>query len=258
MTNKTAVITGSTSGIGAEFARRFAAEGYDLILTGRRAELIQQLASELTQKYGVSVETLLVELSDEPAVADLAKKLKETNVQVLINNAGFGINQLFYEGDLDSYEQMVKVHVRAPMALTYAVLPGMLASGSGTIINVCSEAVFVPFRKNAMYTATKAFLKSFTECLHMDLLNSGIRVQALCPGLTHTDFHEKLGMDKSRQRDHGMVHWMSPEEVVNGSLHDLERGSVVSIPGFRTKALVFMLGLLPRRTYYRVLSKALN
>jgi short-subunit dehydrogenase len=257
MSNKIACITGATSGIGAEFARRFAADGYDLILTGRRAEVISRLSSELAQKYNVQVETLLVELSDEKAIDDLAEKLKKKNIDVLINNAGFGINQLFFEGDIKNFEKMVTVHVNAPMKLTYAVLPGMLSHGSGIIINVCSEAVFVPFRRNAIYSATKAFLKTFSECLYMDLSNTGIRVQALCPGLTRTDFHEKLGMDKSRQLDHGMVHWMSPVEVVNGSMRDLEKGNLVSIPGFRTKALIFMLSLLPKRVYYNLLSKAM-
>jgi uncharacterized protein len=257
MSNKIACITGATSGIGAEFARRFAADGYDLILTGRRAEVISQLSSELAQKYNVQVETLLAELSDEKAIDDLAEKLKAKNIDALINNAGFGINQLFFEGDIKNFEKMVTVHANAPMKLTYAVLPSMLSHGSGIIINVCSEAVFVPFRRNAIYSATKAFLKTFTECLHMDLLNTGIRIQALCPGLTRTDFHEKLGMDKSRQLDHGMVHWMSPVEVVNGSMRDLEKGNLVSIPGFRTKALIFMLSLLPKRVYYNFLSKAM-
>ncbi len=258
MENKTALITGATSGIGAEFARRFAAQGYSLILTGRRKEKLESFSTELMEKYQVDVEVILAELAEESVLEKMVEKTKEENIHVLVNNAGFGINQLFYEGDLRDYTKMVRVHNQVPMELIYAVLPAMISRDAGIIINVCSEAVFIPVQKNAVYSATKSFLKSFTECLNMDLRNTGVKVQALCPGLTHTDLHERMGLEKSRQKDHGWIHWTTSQEVVNQSLEDIRRGNLISVPGFRTRLMIFLLGLMPRRIYYQFLSKVLG
>ncbi|MDP4093924.1 MAG: SDR family oxidoreductase [Bacillota bacterium] len=249
--NKTAVITGATSGIGAAYASKFAQQGYDLIITGRRKEKIEATATQIRQKYNVNVDVILTELSETEEIKNLTDFMKEKEIGVLVNNAGFGANSLYQTSDLTIMEQLAKVNVIAPMELIHAVLPGMVVRGKGTIINISSESVYMIIPKNAVYTAAKSFLKSFTEGLHLDLMGTGVKVMAVCPGLTHTDFHEKMGMEKSRQINKGQIKWMSPEEVVDISLRDMKKGKVVCIPGNHTKMLTHLLNMMPRRIYYK-------
>ncbi|MCE1253025.1 MAG: SDR family oxidoreductase [Anaerolineae bacterium] len=251
---KTALITGATSGIGAEFARYLAQEGYNLILTGRRESIIRAFAAELEQKFGIQAKVFIVELSDPAGVDALINSVTTEQIDYLINNAGFGDTHLFSEGQISVLEDMVEAHVKAPVKLIHALLPGMIKRKFGRIINVSSEAVFLPMRKNAMYGGTKAFLKSFSESLSMELKDSGVKVQALCPGLTWTDFHEKIGFGKERQKDHGFIHWMKADEVVKISMQDLEKGVVVCLPGFHTRLTVFILNCLPRSLYFRLMT----
>ncbi len=253
MQNKTAVITGATSGIGAAYAKRFAGQGYDLVITGRRREKIEALAKNIRKECHVRVEVVLAELSEKEEIRKVIEVMQEKQVEILVNNAGFGANSLFYECDLEVAEQLASVSVIAPMELIRAVLPDMVKKKSGTIINISSESVYMIVPKNSVYSGSKAFLKSFTEGLHVDLTGIGIRVQAVCPGLIHTDFHEKMGMEKSRQTNKGIVSWMSPEEVVTCSLKDLQKGKVICIPGFHTKLMTRMLSFLPRKMYYKTM-----
>lgn len=251
MKNKTAVITGATSGIGAAYANKFAQLGYDLIITGRRKEKIEAVAAQIRQKHNVNVDVILAELSETEGVKKLTDFMKGKKIEILVNNAGFGANSLYQVSDLAIMEQLAKVNVIAPMELIHNVLPGMIAQGSGTIINVSSESAYMIIPKNAVYTGAKAFLKSFTEGLYLDLMGTGVKVMAVCPGLTHTDFHEKMGMDKSRQINKGKIKWMSPEEVVDISLRDMNKGKVVCIPGNHTKMYAYLLNMMPRKSYYK-------
>jgi uncharacterized protein len=251
MKNKTAVITGATSGIGAAFACEFARQGYDLVITGRRKEKIEAMAERLRQEYGADVDVIMAELSEMEGVQNVIDNIKGRQIEILVNNAGFGANSLYQISDLAVMEQLAKVNVLAPMELIHAVLPGMLEYGKGTVINISSESVYMIVPKNAVYSGAKAFLKSFTEGLYLDLMGTGVRVMAVCPGLTHTDFHEKIGMDKSRQTDRGQIKWMAPEKVVEIALKDLERGKVICIPGSHTKMLTHLLNLIPRKSYYQ-------
>lgn len=251
MPNEVAVITGATSGIGAAYANKLAQRGYDLVLTGRRKEKIEAVSAEIQQKYKVRVEVVLAELSEPEDIKKFVDFIKEKEIGVLVNNAGFGASSLYQESDLAVMEQLAKVNVLAPMELIHAVLPGMVKRGSGTVINISSESVYMIIPKNAVYSGAKAFLKSFTEGLHLDLMGTGVEVMAVCPGLTHTDFHEKIGIDKSRQTNRGQIRWMSPEEVVDISLRDLEKGKVVCIPGNHTKMLTRLLSMMPRKSYYK-------
>lgn len=253
MENKTAVITGATSGIGTAYAKRFAGEGYDLIITGRRREKIEAFAEKIREEFHVDVEVILAELSEKEEIRKVIEAMREKQVEILVNNAGFGANSLFYECDLETAEQLANVSVIAPMELIRAVLPDMVKRRSGTIINISSESVYMIVPKNSVYSGSKAFLKSFTEGLHVDLIGTGVRVQAVCPGLTHTDFHEKMGMEKSRQTNKGIVSWMSPDEVVSCSLKDLQKGKVICIPGLHTKLMTHMLSLFPRKMYYKTM-----
>lgn len=249
MGNKIALITGSTSGIGAAFSRKFASSGYDLIVTGRRADKINRLADEIRQKYGLKVEVIIAELSDQNDVNALIEKVKDRNINILVNNAGFGYNARFHEGDMAIYENMINVHVLATLQLIHALLPGMIKRGNGSIINVSSDSAYLSIPTNSVYTGTKAFIKRFTETLYLDLIGTGVKVQALCPGLTRTDFHEKMGMDKRRQVNRGFIKWMSPDQVVDIAVKDLEKGKVVCIPGIHEKVLIKMMSSMPRFLY---------
>jgi short-subunit dehydrogenase len=251
---KVALITGATSGIGAAFARRLAGLGYDLIVTGRREEKIRALAGELEEAHHVAVEVVIAELSTPEQVEELVQKIKATpNLDVLVNNAGFGVaSGNLAEVPIEDQEAMIQVHVLATVKLTHAALPAMVARGKGTIINVSSISAFVPLARNTLYGATKAFLSFFSESLHLELAGTGVRVQALCPGFTRTDFHAKLGVEDAKRRDRGPIRWMSPDQVVDASLHELERGTVVCVPGFWNKLITCSVGLLPRWLYYKL------
>lgn len=251
MENKTACITGATSGIGAAFAEKFAQLGYNLVVTGRQKEKIEAEAERIRQNYRVSVEVILAELSEAEGIKRVTDSMKRREIEVLVNNAGFGANSLYQVSDLSVMEQLAKVNVLAPMELIHAVLPGMVERGSGTVINISSESVYMIVPKNAVYSGAKSFLKSFIEGLHLDLMGTGVRVMAVCPGLTHTDFHEKMGMVKARQIDRGQIKWMSPGEVVETALRDLEKGKVICIPGTHTKLLTHILNQMPRKSYYK-------
>jgi short-subunit dehydrogenase len=251
---RTAVVTGATSGIGAAFAGHYAKEGYDLIITGRREEKIRALASHLRGLgSGVAVEVVLAELSNPHDVGRLEEKIDSTpNLEVLINNAGFGTRKGFFEEDVSTQTAMVEVHDTVPVRLTHAAVPVMLRRGTGTIINVSSVAAWLVFPRSSVYAATKVFLNLFSEGLHMELRTKGIRVQALCPGFTRTDFHDRLGWSAEKKRSRGVVRWMSPGEVVAHSLRCLDQGKVVCIPGFWNRLIVRIMNNIPRSLYYRI------
>jgi short-subunit dehydrogenase len=253
MENKIAVITGATSGIGAAYAKEFARRGYDLILTGRRKEILERNGEQIQSTYGVQVHTLIAELSKEEDVEKVLEFIKGKEVEVLINNAGFGIVGRFYETNINSVCSLADVNVLAPIKLIHQVLPGMIQRDKGIIINISSEGIYMAVPGNAAYSGVKAFLKSFSEGLAMDLYKTGVKVMAVCPGLTNTDFHGKMGLDPARQVSKGMIQWMSPEIVVKESLKDLEKGRIVSIPGLHAKILVSIFRLLPGKIYYKML-----
>lgn len=250
----TAVITGATSGIGEEYARRFAAEGYDLIITGRKKNVIKELADTLTRRYGVSVTVLIAELSDPRDLEKVVKKIKSTkDIAVLVNNAGFGTNGLFHENDVSVHEAMLAVHTLAPVKLTHAAIPNMIAGGRGIIINVASLNAKLIFPSASMYSGTKAFLQFFTETLHLELKEHNIKVQVLCPGFTRSKFHEKMGFGNIVGKNTSLMRWMTAEQVVDRSLKALTRGKVLYVPGFLNKVAFTLPDLLPRSLYYRIL-----
>lgn len=257
---KAACITGATSGIGAAFAKRFAEQGYDLIITGRRKEKIESLSNALSKENEINVEVIIAELSDDKELDSLAEKIKKTkNLEILVNNAGFAKQNVFHEEDFSTYEVMLKVHNLALIKLCHAVLPTMVSKGKGIIINVSSLSAFTPFPGNAVYSASKAFVKLFTESIHLELQGTGVRVQALCPGMTRTDFHEKMGFDKNTvYKDKGMMKAMTPEEVVDISLQYLEKDKVLCVPGGNNKVSSFLLKVLPQAVIYKLASSMLH
>jgi short-subunit dehydrogenase len=256
MMRKTACITGATSGIGAAFAKRLAKQGYDLIITGRRKEKIESLSRALSEENKINVEVIVAELSDDKKLDLLADKIKRvTNLEMLVNNAGFAKENFFHEEDFSTHEIMLKVHNLALMRLCHAALPNMVSQGRGKIINVSSLLAFIPSPNNAMYSASKAFVKLLTESLYLELRGTGVQVQALCPGFTRTDFHERMGFDKTTfYKDRGLMKAMTPEEVVDISLQYLDKNKVICVPGGNNKLSRFLLKVLPQALIYKIAS----
>ncbi|RKE22441.1 SDR family oxidoreductase [Streptomyces sp. TLI_171] len=237
----TALITGATAGIGAAFANRLARDGRDLVLVARDVERLAATAAELTARHGVRVETLAADLATETGIEAVEHRLRDSEqpVDLLINNAGFGNRGAYLDVPVQDEIDMVKVHIEAVLRLTTAAVPGMRERGFGAVVNVASVAAFVP---RGTYGATKAWVVNFTLGIARDLAGSGVRLQALCPGFTRTEFHQRAGMGTSSIPSWG---WLTAERVVNDSLADLARNRPLCVPGKRYKAAVAAARLLP-------------
>jgi short-subunit dehydrogenase len=233
----TALITGATAGIGAAFARRLAADGFDLILLARDAERLGRAAEE----YG-GAEVLVADLSTEDGIA--AAEDAARRADLLVNNAGFGQRGRFLDVPIEDELTMLRVHCEAVLRLTYAALPAMRDRGRGGVINVASVAAFF---SRGTYGASKAWVVSFSQGLAQDV--PGVRVMALCPGLVHTEFHERAGMDTSGVPS---ALWLDADKVVAGALRDFRRGVTVSVPSVQYKAIVGVGGLVPRNLAARI------
>lgn len=242
---KLALITGASSGIGEVFARRLAARNYELALAARREERLAALKCQLEAENGIRVEALRADLSKPDDIERVERYISGLDrLDLLINNAGFGGSGNFINAPLDDHLRMIQVHVVASVRLTYAALPGMISRGSGSIINVSSVAAFTPQISGVTYSPTKVYLNHFSEALQAELHGSGVRVQALCPGFTHTGFHDSPELGKLKRNIPG-IFWMQADQVVDSSLRALERGGGVHIPGLTYKLAVFFgrLGL---------------
>jgi len=239
------VITGASSGLGVVFARKLAAQ-HDLILVARRKEKLESLAAELTAQFGCAVEVLPADLTGEQDLTVVAERIAaEPGLALLVNNAGFGARGLFWESDLKVQEQMHRLHVAATVRLSYAALRNMVARNSGGIINVASVAAFWQRGGSVSYGATKRWMTTFTEGLYLDLksIGSAVKVQALCPGYTYTEFHDTMKLDRTKMAPPSM--WLNAEFVVDESLKALPQGKLLVVPGWRYKALVALASILP-------------
>jgi short-subunit dehydrogenase len=237
-----ALVTGASSGIGETFARKLSSRGFSLLLVARRKERLERLASELGH-----AEAVAADLTVDCEVRKVEERIAaEPDLQVLVNNAGFGTLGLFHEADPEGQARMHLLHVLAIVRLTRAALPGMVERGQGGVINVSSVSAFFHNPGNVGYCATKAWINSFTEGLYLELksIRSPVRVQALCPGFTYSGFHDTLGVDR---RLIPRYLWMSAEEVVETSLRALERDQPLVIPGWQYRWIVRFHSLLPRR-----------
>lgn len=239
----TAVITGASAGIGAEFARQLASQGHDLVLVARDRARLEKAAADLEQQYGIIAEVLPADLTDDAGMAAVVGRLTDSArpVEILVNNAGRGLLGEFEENSIGDEKQGLVLHCQVPLELTHAVLPGMLARGSGRIINVASIAAFLP---RGTYSAAKAWLLSFSRWANAAYGKRGVKVTAVCPGLTRTEFHERMGQDKSVTPP---WLWLTAERVVREGLADSLRGRALSIPSMRYKALAVVGPLLPGR-----------
>jgi short-subunit dehydrogenase len=238
----TALITGASSGIGAEFARQLAARGHNLILTARREARLRELSQQLEHAYGIRADVLPADLSIPRGVEAVERAAHDTeDLLFLINDAGFGLRGTFKRGDLNKHLDMIRVHVIAPVRLMKAALPGMLARAQGALINVTSVSAFVPLPGNTTYSASKSFLYSFSKALAFELRGSGVQVQVLCPGYTRTGFHstaEYEGIDVRKSLPAFL--WKDADAVVASSLRALARGKFHCVPGTLNRIFVAM------------------
>lgn len=255
ISGKLAVITGATSGIGKAYAEYFAILGYDLLITGRRREMIYRVATEIKTCYGVNVEVVIADLCRNEDISQLLQVIgKKGHIEVLVNNAGYALDCRFSEDEIQHQLDMIKVHVSAPLMLIHKLLPLMVANHGGIIINVSSMAAFTPIPSNAMYTGTKSFLRNFTESLYMEVSHYGIQVQCLCPGFTDSDFHRNHNMSHDNLINR-IFRGMDPLKVVGYSMHCLQKGQVVCIPGLMNRIIRVFAVLLPRNLYYALACK---
>jgi len=237
-----ALVTGASSGIGAAFAERLAQKGYDLIIVARRRDRLEALAQRLQEQHQASVEILVADLSQHDDLLTVEKHIAgDPDLEVLVNNAGFGGYKSFVELDPGVAEELINLKVLAITRLSRAALPGMLARGRGSIINVSSRLAFSSplgssrLPKRATYAGANAYINTFSELLQSELQGTGVQVQALCPGVVETEFHERVGADP-RRFPTAIV--MKPEDLVDASLKGLELGEVICVPAMEDERLL--------------------
>ncbi|MYW68339.1 SDR family NAD(P)-dependent oxidoreductase [Streptomyces sp. SID8379] len=238
----TALITGSTAGIGAAFARRLAADGHNLVLVARDTKRLQDQATELHDRHGIEAEVLTADLATDDGIAAVEERLKDRKnaVDLLVNNAGFGNKGQYLEVPMADELTMLKVHCEAVLRLTSAATSAMRERGRGGVVNVASVAAFVP---RGTYGASKAWVVQFTQGAAKDLAGTGVRLMALCPGFVRTEFHQRAGMGTDNIPK---WMWLDADKLVAAALADLSRGKSLSIPDPRYKALMGVVKVTPR------------
>ncbi|MGA8255332.1 MAG: SDR family oxidoreductase [Nocardioides sp.] len=237
----TALVTGATAGIGHAFATQLAARGHDLVLVARDASRLGEVATELTTAHGVAVEVLVADLVKPEQLAQVESRLADPArpIDLLVNNAGFGLKKRFLDNPVDEEHAMLDVLVTAVLRLTHAALGPMTARGSGGIINVSSVAAFLP---RGTYGAAKAWVNSFSEWAAHEYRSQGVTVMALCPGFTKTEFHTRMEVKPGT----GFM-WLDVDFLVSSALKDFDKGRVYSIPGAHYKAIAGLTKLIPSR-----------
>jgi short-subunit dehydrogenase len=239
-----ALVTGASAGIGREFCEQLAARGHDLLLVARDRARLDAVGGELGARHGIAVEALPADLSREDDMLRVAERIARAEPTLLVNNAGFGTTGTLARTDPERQAEMVRLHTLAPVRLTLAALPSLVRRNAGGVINVSSVAGFAVTPGSVTYGATKAFLTTWSEGLAAELRGSGVRVQALCPGFTHSEFHRRMGTRSGRAPE---FMWLSARQVVTASLRALDRnGPVVCVPGWRYRVVVAALRILPR------------
>lgn len=247
---KTALITGASSGLGAEFARQLAAQGGDLVLVARDRAALDRVTEEVRARHDVEVEVLAADLLDADDRALVERRLAdpERPIEVLVNNAGFGLSLEFARNDIEDEARHLALHVEVPMRLTHAALGPMLERGHGRIVNVASVAGFIP---RSSYGAVKGWLISFSRWANGRYAPEGVTVTAVCPGYTHTNFHERMGLAPGEEGVPAWM-WLDARTVVAEGLRDAARGKAVSVPSLRYRVLVGLTKLLPPALAARV------
>ena len=237
----TAIITGASAGIGAAYARQLAERGFNLVVIARRVERLDALRNDLEREFGVSVEPFPTDLANSESVERLVAMIQDRDdIEILVNNAGFGVQGPFHESDIEKHLAMIHVHVLATVRLTHAVLSQMVARDRGNVINVSSLASFLTAPGAVSYCATKGYLNSFSKSVQAELRGTAVRIQALCPGFTYTEFHDvpDAKMDRSLVP---RILWMSADRVVKISLGAMNGRRVICVPGLVNRVLAFVI-----------------
>ena len=245
---RTALITGASSGIGKAFAELLAHKGYAVVLTARRGDRLQALASELKQKYGVATHTLVADLADRDASQQIASELTARGLKIdfLVNNAGYGVPGSYMSVPWVDHDRFMQVMVTAVLDLTYRLLPGMLERGWGRIINVASVAGMVPSPAgHTLYGASKAFLIRMSEALASENMSKGVNVTALCPGFTWSEFHDVLGT-RDRMNKMPKFLWLQADDVAREGYEAVMKGHSVVVNGAIYRFVVWLNGAMPR------------
>ena len=250
-----ALVTGASTGIGRAYATRLGRDQHDLVLVARDTERLEALAKELAEVHGAFAEVLTADLTDPADLGRVEERLRSAPPDLLVNNAGFGTVGRFSELEPEAEEREIALNVVALMRLTRAVLPAMVERGHGGIVNVSSLAGEGPGPFMATYAGTKAFVTTFTESLAEELRGSGVRIQAVLPGFTRTEFQERSGVDASVVPEFA---WLSADAVVDASLDGLEKGRVVCVPGVGYRALAAAQKLVPRGVMRRLYGESLR
>jgi short-subunit dehydrogenase len=240
-----ALVTGATSGIGESFTRLLASNKYNIVLVARDLPRLQERAAGLDAKYGIKTQVIQADLATDEGCLKVEKYILENQIDVLINNAGFGTNKAFTMSKLDIEQQLLDVLVRTPMRLMHVALPLMRARNNGIIINVSSVAGYIA---GGTYSASKSYLTVLTESLHTELAATNVKISALCPGFTRTEFHQRGKMSMKGLPD---FLWLNSDRLVEQSWRDALKGKAVSVPGWQYKLLVFIVQTLVPRSIVR-------
>jgi short-subunit dehydrogenase len=248
---KWALVTGATAGIGFEFAKLLASENHNLVLVARDKTRLKKIAKDLKSQYGIKCEVLEADLTKKKSLEEVAKRIsqKEKRVEVLINNAGFSVNQSISNGDYSAEKSMLDVLVTAVLRLSHAAASQMRANGGGDILIVSSVASFMT---GGTYSSAKAWATNFAESLASEVNKYGVTVSALCPGYTHTEFHARANFDKSEVPN---WMWLDADYVVRAGWKDHKHGKVISIPSLRYKFFVLLMKATPRSIIRKVQRK---
>ncbi len=244
--NSWALVTGATVGIGESFSRLLAANNFNLVLVARDLARLQERAQSLESKFGVKVHVIQADLATDEGCAGVERYIAENQIDVLINNAGFGLNKSFTNSELAAEQQLMDVLVRTPMRLMHVALPAMKARNKGVVINVSSVAGWIP---GGTYSAAKSYLTILSESLNTELSTTNIKVCALCPGYTRTEFHQRGQMSMKGLPE---FMWLNSDRLVAKAWRDALKGTAVSIPGWQYRTLVFVATTAPRSIVRKV------
>lgn len=245
---RTALVTGASSGIGKAYAELLARKGYAVVLTARRGDRLDALATELKQKHGIATHTIVADLSDRDASQYIASELGSRGLRIdfLVNNAGYGVPGSYANVSWADHERFMQVMVGAVLDLTYRLLPGMIERGWGRIINIASVAGLMPAPAgHTLYGASKAFLIRFSEALAAENMDKGVNVTAVCPGFTWSEFHDVLGTRDRMNKMPGFL-WLKADDVVREGYDAVMKGRSVVVNGGIYRFLVWLSGALPR------------
>ena len=240
MSKKWALITGATVGIGDAFARHLAAQGYNLVVNARSLDKLEERAAFLRKEFNIEVEVLAADLAKDCEKVEAF--ISSHEIEVLINNAGFGLNQSFLASAIEDEEQVLDVLVRAPMRLMHAALPQMRKRNSGIVINVSSTAAYIA---GGHYSAAKSYLTVISESLHTQLAPTNVKVCSLNPGFVRTEFHQRAGMKMGAIPN---FMWLNGDFLVKQAWADACKGKAISIPGWQYKVLRAIIAIAPRST----------